>query len=176
MRLAFVVFLVMLFAACKKNDVKRKDNLIQNPSFKNKLKHWTDLSDGELSGFSHDTPKGGGMRSLEMRPGTTQGPGPMYGSVETYITGESGTNTYELKGWMKSFGFPGTIYMQVFSQNLDTAFFISERAKDWTLYTITETLTLEPNDQIVVGLSSGAIAISQEDEKVLFDLITLEKI
>lgn len=81
---------------------------------------------------------------------------PQEGFAETYITGQSGTNIYELKFWMKATDWQGGARIGINTQNqfiesktrIDTASF-------WKQFTLIDTLTTLSSDTITVRLSAG---------------------
>lgn len=81
---------------------------------------------------------------------------PQEGFAETYITGQSGTNIYVLKFWMKATGWHGGAKIGLKTQNqfienkslIDTATF-------WKQFTLIDTLTSQSSDTITVRLTAG---------------------
>jgi len=174
----------------KVNGEDEDKNLIQNPSFETKdgqadYSGWVNilwLADSTYRpSLVGDVPPGGGSGALPLPPGITQGT--IYeGYAETYITGQSGTNIYQLKGWMKNIDWTGYISIGVLSQEPQyTQFaplkkYVSSNSANWTQYTLTDTITTQSNDTIVVRLSTDMTPIGFESQKVLFDLIELKKL
>ena len=81
---------------------------------------------------------------------------PQEGYSETYVTGQNGTNIYELKFWMKAIDWQGGAKIGTRAQNqfiesktlIDTATF-------WKQFTLIDTLTTQSSDTITVRLSAG---------------------
>lgn len=81
---------------------------------------------------------------------------PQEGFAETYVTGQSGTNIYELKFWMKATDWQGGAKIGINTQNqfienkslIDTATF-------WKQFTLIDTLTRQSSDTITVRLTAG---------------------
>lgn len=97
---------------------------------------------------------------------------PNEGLAETYITGQTGTQIYELKFWMKSesdiskgFASIGTISQNQFSASKT----ISDTAIYWKELKLIDTLTTQETDTIVVRLSAEKCDFCVR--KVYFDFI-----
>jgi len=121
--------------------------------------------------FYQDAPVGGGNWSLEII-GTGNNP-PSY--AETYITGQSGTHIYELSIWMKDSGDAfGAASINIISQGqLSSGKSVSADSVSWALFTLSDTLTLQPSDTIVVFLS--VVAPGPLMGSIFFDLVELKK-
>ncbi len=155
-------------------------NLIQNPSFEDStgqqsLEGWI-ISDSALTSFFQNTPPNGGGWSLELEAGSTQGPTALEGFAETYITGQTGTNIYQLTVWMKSLtDWPGGISFGVLSQNqLLQKKEIIDTATTWTQYALIDTLITQVNDTILIHLSAGSLGPFGSQNSILFDLIVFK--
>ena len=176
----FIAVIVFIFdCSCNKDPIIYSQNLIKNPSFEingqTTLQNWV-VSDISLTSFSEDVPKGGAKWSLELMSGSTQGSGAFIGKIETYITGQSGTNVYQLSVWMKSLNkWPGSVAIGTFSQNQ----FIQQsitggETQSWEQFILTDTLTVEKSDTIAVILSAGTAPVASG--RVRFDLVQLKKL
>jgi len=133
---------------------------------------------GELVGdtsilLSQDTPPGGGSWSLKLQSFQQS----FVNYAETYITGQSGTDIFELRLFMKQlYGVPlGGVKVMVLSQNqVSQEKYFYPDTTIWKSYTFTDTLTTQPSDTIVVRLWAGSIGPSSET--VWFDIVELKKL
>lgn len=83
------------------------------------------------------------------------------GFAETYITGQSGTNVYELKYWMRSDtafgGSPSSGYASIGS-GAQSQFIPSKTLQaatfDWMQFSFIDTLSLQASDTLTVRLAS----------------------
>lgn len=160
-------------------------NLISNPNFENdgelNCQNWYDACGNELSyacddinaepvcgsKFYEDSPSVGGNWSLGV---TGIGNEPPY-FAETYITGEFGTNIYELSLWMKDVDVAvGGVQLSTISLGeLTIHNYIAAEGSDWQHYSLIDTLTLEFGDTIVVTVS--ALAAGSSEGTVYFDQV-----
>jgi len=138
-------------------------NLISNSSFDDSTgqllcKSWYDRCGVEcdtticncFTCFYQDSPPGGGSWSIGAEGGWV-----IWSVAKTYITGQSGTNIYELNFWMKDTGnVSSTVSIRILSQGQITheKSFIPA-ANIWTYFTLIDTLTLQPSDSIEVQFS-----------------------
>jgi len=158
-------------------------NLIKNPGFECKcngqptLQHWYD-DYGDLVGdtstlLSQDTPPGGGSWSIKLQSYVQS----FVKYAETYITGQSGTNIFELRLFMKPlYGFLlGGVEVMVLSQNqVSQEKFFYPDTTIWKSYAFTDTLTTQPSDTIVVRLF--AASVGPAGETAWFDLVEFKKL
>ena len=78
------------------------------------------------------------------------------GFAETYITGQSGTQIYQLEYWMKSPNWTGSASLGTGTQNQFTASHtLSDTTSTWKQYSFIDTLTTQTSDTIAVRLSAG---------------------
>lgn len=120
--------------------------------------------------FFQDAPLGGGNWCLSLTPGWC----PSFSTAETYITGQVDTNIYELKVWMKTSNWSGSISLGLLSQNqLTITKTITDNPTTWTQYTLVDTLITQLTDTIVVHLSAGCA--ESASGSVFIDLIELNK-
>lgn len=155
----------------------KTQNLISNPSFEDStgqpsLTGWI-INDTVYSSFSQDTPVGGGNWSLQLLAGW------IGGLAETYITGQSGTNVYKLNVWLKTDSLGpgaiayislGTLYQNQFTPKKEVFY---DNTPNWTQYSLTDTLTTQSDDTIVVRLYAGYVQIISPAS--YFDLVELKK-
>ena len=82
---------------------------------------------------------------------------PQEGFAETYITGQSGTNIYELKFWMKATDWQGGAKIGINTQNqfIDSKILI-DTATFWKQFTFIDTLTTQSSDTITIRLTAGS--------------------
>jgi hypothetical protein len=81
---------------------------------------------------------------------------PQEGYAETYITGQSGTNIYELKFWMKATNWQGGAKIGTTTQDLFTeSKALIDTAAFWKQFTLIDTLTTQGSDTITVRLTAG---------------------
>ncbi|MBW8050985.1 MAG: hypothetical protein FVQ77_11740 [Cytophagales bacterium] len=160
-------------------------NLIINESFECNGKPVTVGWDGyvldDSTDIVQDAPPNGGIWSFWL--GATWIPWGEW--AETYITGQSGTNIYQLEAWMKSeTGWKGSLTIGVLEQK--GQFFPSQLTQEkeifdkpisniWAKYTLTDTISTQPTDTIVVRISAGGCQ-NCYDMKTYFDLIKLIKL
>lgn len=80
-------------------------------------------------------------------------PGPYY--AETYITGREGTHIYELKYDMLGEGIGlGTGYFgKLVNDEFERRKSITDTASNWRTFNLTDTITTQPTDTIVVGFA-----------------------
>ncbi len=164
-------------------------NLISNPSFENELglldcNGWYNACGEELStycdtnsycqvGFQQDSPSLQEHFSLALEAGS-----PREGFAITYVTGQRGTNVYQLKFWMKSSitlantNSVGYAYLGKKTQNLYAwSKHIYDTTSVWKQYTLIDTLTTLSSDSIQVRLSAGECKFCIQN--VYFDQIEL---
>jgi len=155
-------------------------NLIKNASFEcdgqATKQNWVV---GGTSSFSQNTPPSGESWSLQLTGGDTWGFFPM-GSAMTYITGQSGTNIYQLKVWMKGIdnwgGSSSTISTGIVSRKLVMQEkVVSDNPTKWTLYSLTDTITTQPVDTIFVLFTAGSCNLCPTHQ-VLYDLVEFKKL
>ena len=125
-------------------------NLISNSSFETNgqlnCQSWYDACGFELTHqcdstppycngeFYQDAPANGETWCLKLTAGMLPGEG----FAETYITGQSDTNIYQLDYWMKSPGWSGGASIGIISQNQFTASkTMSDTTSIWKKYTFT---------------------------------------
>ena len=76
--------------------------------------------------------------------------------AKTYITGQNGTQIYQLKNWMKSPNWTGSASLGTIAQNQFTASnTLSDTTSIWKQYSFIDTLTTLSSDTIAVRLSAG---------------------
>ncbi len=163
-------------------------NLITNPDFENSgqldCQSWYDECGREMTFlcdtitpdttcyamFYQDAPPAGGSWSLGV---TGVGNSPE-NYANTYISGHSGSHIYELKVWVKDIGYAtGGAKLEIESQgHLSTHKYFMANQSDWSLYTLTDTLTLQPSDSLVISLY--AIAAGPTTGNAYFDLVQLK--
>jgi hypothetical protein len=81
---------------------------------------------------------------------------PQEGYAETYITGQSGTNIYELKFWMKATNWQGGAKIGTNTQDLFTeSKALIDTAAFWKQFTLIDTLTTQGSDTITIRLTAG---------------------
>ncbi|MBP7273026.1 MAG: T9SS type A sorting domain-containing protein [Saprospiraceae bacterium] len=82
---------------------------------------------------------------------------PQEGFAETYISGQSGTNIYELKFWMKATDWYGGAKIGINTQNqFATSKTLIDTAAFWKQFTLIDTLTTQSSDTITVRLTAGS--------------------
>ncbi len=103
---------------------------------------------------------------------------PQAGFAETYITGQTGTNVYELKYWMRSdsaFGGSPSIGYASIGSGAQSQFVESKSLEastlDWIQFSFTDTLSLQASDTLTVRLSSDMCDLCFSSVK--FDFIEL---
>ena len=97
--------------------------------------------------------------------------------ADASIQQQPGTGVYKLSVWVKCVGGeePALIEFGILSDDgYNEAKTIRIYSSEWAQVSITDTLALRQNDEILVRLSAGWAEITAED--VLFDLIALEKL
>jgi len=194
------VVIFILDCSCKKDPiVSQNQNVIKNPSFESNgqpyYEFWyrgsQSLNDSaylalaesqSIIYYSQDVPPRGGNWSLKLDAW------PVDHIIETYITGQQGTNIYQLTVWMKNAQFfpnannskydSGSIYLGL---KLNNETIIEKSIQDtltiWTKYTLIDTLTTNTIDTIVVGLSSDLACNAPGCWRyVLFDSVKLIKL
>jgi len=155
-------------------------NLIKNTSFECDgqptgqywYKNYTELT-GDSSTMSQDAPQGGENWSLPLIGSGNDGNDWAY----IYITGQLGTGIYTLSLWMKEKdGWPiARAALQVISKSqFSQGKYVDSDSTNWKLYTLTDTLTTQPSDTIIVSLFAGAGGPLWGS--ALFDLVQLERI
>lgn len=153
-------------------------NLISNPSFEDStgqqsLNGWITRDTSDVS-FSQDVPINGGNWSLQLNANWGIG-----GNAFTNITGQTGTNVYQLNVWIKTGSLgPGAlarVYLAFISQNQITSYKTISygNTPNWTQYSLTDTLTIQPNDTIQVGFLGGYAQLLYPES--YFDLVELKK-
>jgi hypothetical protein len=81
---------------------------------------------------------------------------PQEGFAETYVTGQSGTNIYELKFWMKATDWQGGAKIGMNTQNQFVASkFLIDTATFWKPFSLLDTLTTQSSDTITIRLTAG---------------------
>ncbi|MCP4551631.1 MAG: T9SS type A sorting domain-containing protein [Bacteroidetes bacterium] len=89
--------------------------------------------------------------SLKVKTGSLQ-----EGFAETYITGQSGTNVYQLKFWMKATDWDGGAKIGINTQNqFNVSKTLIDTATFWKQFTLIDTLTTQSSDTITVRLTAG---------------------
>jgi len=105
-------------------------------------------------GFYKDTPAPGGNWSIGLT-----GVGNSFPALaNTYITGQSGTNLYQLNIWMKDPGQAfGGAHIGILSNGKYTeSKTVSTESEVWTFYSVLDTLKLQSTDSIQISLSAFA--------------------
>ncbi len=179
-RFLFREFIIMIFmftalytSSAIPSSLSDSTNLIQNSSFEINgqptLASWT--ADTSLAKIVQGAPLNGGSWSLQIMPGWV----PQEGYAMTYITGQSGLGIYEMSVWCKSINhWAGNFEFGIRSNNTWVCFKRTYfDTTDWTEYSITDTLSLQPQDTIAVKLSAGITELA--NGSVLFDLVRLQK-
>jgi len=180
MRLNFSIFSFLSFLSFGYGQ-----NLIPNPGFEINgqlnCSSWYDACKQELTylcdtllpgnpcdiSFYKDTPPGGGIWSLDA---TGIGNG-FPATASTYITGQSGTNSYLFNIWMKDDGQAfGGAHIRIHSNGnevLEKS--IPTSGMGWNFYSLKDTLKLDPTDSIEIILSAFAAGPSFGD--IYFDQV-----
>lgn len=186
MRNLFIIlsFLAFLLTSCEDdstNPINNNDNLIANLSFetsenKPDYSNWTgnafvyDSNFNKIDPIVQDAPDGGGKWCVQIEPMWY----PEEGYTETSITGQSGTNVYELTGWFKAINWHSTMSLRQYRNGeLISEKSITDTSSVWTKLAMIDTLTLNATDIIKVHLSAGSTEIATG--KVRFDLVKLVK-
>lgn len=120
--------------------------------------------------FTKDAPTAGGQWSLFLKGYSQSPPTQAY----TFITGQSGTNIYQLTFMAKTMDYSGgsKIYIQILNQN-NSQLLIHANTSQWKQYTLTDTLTTSSQDTIKVMFECGGPGLAWGS--FLFDLIELKK-
>jgi hypothetical protein len=147
-------------------------NLVSNGDFENSgqldCASWYDGCGQELTylcdtlvpgdpcdvGFYKDAPGPGGIWSIGLT-----GVGNSFPALaNTYVTGQSGTNLYQLNIWMKDPGQAfGGAHIGILSNGKYTeSKTIPAASEIWTIYSVLDTLSLQPTDSIQITLSAFA--------------------
>ena len=92
------------------------------------------------------------------------------------MTGQSGTNIYELKYWLKAdYYWHGIVYT---GKIVNKQFIISKalqgNSEDWEFYTLTDTITTEETDPIAVRLTADMCDFCMLSAR--FDMIELNQV
>jgi len=104
--------------------------------------------------FYKDAPDPGGIWSI----GLTGVGNSLPATANTYITGQSGTNLYQLNIWMKDPGLAfGGAHIGILSEGIyKESKTVQAESEVWAFYTIVDTLKLQPSDSIQISLSAFA--------------------
>ncbi len=172
----------MLFAfqGCKSNPTATVNttpkNLIENPSFENSGKPSLDswwLSDTIFSGIRRDTLNGADRWVLSLAPGWV----PAQAFARTYIMGEpNGIGVYRLTFSVRSW-VAGLMLLPRASlgklKNGDLVDFKSFAIgrTEWTKLSISDTLSLQQTDTLIIQFSSGSVEMAFGDTR--FDDVEL---
>lgn len=163
---------ILVTKASFASSISDSSNLIQNSSFENNgqptLQSWS-MFQNTYQVFVQDVPPNGGQWSIGITPGWI----PFIGAVGTLIVGQSGVGIYELTVWMKSNPERGSASFGRHAHDNPWKQVYCDSAS-WVSYSLVDTLSLQPNDTIVVLLSAGSDEVPLGN--VLFDLVRLQKI
>lgn len=177
-------FLALLLISCEDdstNPINNDDNLIVNPSFETSsnmpdYKHWIgnafiyDSNFNKIDPIVEDSPPGGGKWCVQIEPKWY----PEEGYTETSITGQVGTNVYELTGWLKTINWHGSMSLRQYRNGeLISEKEVTDTTSTWKLLSIIDTLTVLATDTLKVHLSAGSTEIATG--KVRFDNLKLVK-
>jgi len=181
------IILFISGCSCKKETINQDEttasngqNLIFSESFEsnNKLifkNKWYDWMGNNIDSNSYavsleqDAPPNHGNWSLRL-DGIGNAPP---GIAETYITGQSGNNIYKLNIWMKNPGNAnGGASLKIRSTNQTSTIYAN--TTNWSLYILTDTISIQKNDTIVIKLQAGGAG--PVSGSVLFDAVELIKI
>ncbi|GAB4201398.1 MAG: hypothetical protein Fur0023_05810 [Bacteroidia bacterium] len=194
--LLLVFGVIVYFAGCKKdvavpqNNVSGNNsspnstpvNLISNGSFESGGQFTYHLwvpNDTTLIKPSKNVPAMGGLWSLQLLPGSTQGTTSWIGYIDYYITGISGNNSYTLNVYSNNSNsdYPGIVTIgklsgkQIIQGKSDTL----NNLNVWQAHTVQHIMSTNAFDTIIVRLSAGTLGPVGPNCYVLFDLIELKK-
>lgn len=149
-------------------------NLIDNSNFevngKPSLQSW--VCDTSLATIVKAAPASDGTYSLELQPGWI----PQQGFAQTFIARKSGAGLYNLTLWIKADnGWHGSVSLGTWSQGS----WVSRKtvpadSSQWSMITLSDTLSPLTSDSISVYLSAGATEVASG--QVLFTDISLQKV
>jgi len=173
--LALISFLSM--NTCKQNSVSPNNlvpNLIQNPSFEvngqPSLQTW--VADTMLVKPVQDAPTGGGNWSIHLEAGWVS-----EGAATTFVTGQSGTGVYRLSAYVKNIVVGGTLSVGLWKNStMNNGKIARADSAGWQQVTLIDTLTLQPNDSIIVHFSVGCCMARIPPDQGRLDLVKLERI
>ncbi len=157
-----------IFFSCLISGTLTAQNLIDNWTFEQGLQlyceDWYDGCGEELTvncdtiancfvAFQKESPSAipEDLWSLRMRAGLG-----VEGRAETYITGQTGTQVYELRYWMKSPDWTSRVSLGTYEDGqFMESNFLEDDASEWAEYMFRDTLTTTSEDSIAVRLSAG---------------------
>lgn len=148
-------------------------NLIENSTFevngKPSLQSW--VCDTSLATIVNASPGGDGTYSLQLEPGWI----PQQGFAQTFVSPKSGAGVYNLTLWMKANnGWHGSVSLGTWSQgSWVTSKTVPVDSSEWSMITLSDTLSPSQSDSISVYLSAGATEVASG--QVLFTDINLQK-
>jgi hypothetical protein len=176
--------ILFLLPACKDDSttpINDDDNLITNPSFETSsnipdYKHWTgnaflyDSNFNKIDPIIKDAPSGGGQWCVQISPLWF----PEEGFTETSISGQTGTNIYELTCWLKTINWHGSMSLRQYRNGeMISEKEVTDTTSVWKLESLTDTLTVLATDLLKVHLSAGSTEIATG--RVRFDNLILKK-
>jgi hypothetical protein len=158
---------ILLIALLLLSTYTKSQNLISNPSFEENgepsCEGWYDGCGGKL--LCDTTNAGCGtfiIPNTESDSIFGRWSLRVYGSIPesgigiTYITGQTGTNVYQLKFWMNTETFIGEVYIGPMKNGQFTDYnYLVDFGQPWTQYTLLDTITTTATDTIGVWLSAG---------------------
>ncbi len=174
-KFAFLVFAtIILFGCNKENPVQPGDNLITNGSFEDNgnfsLDGWTNNN----TSSSTDVPGGGGSFSLKIDPASS----PAEGYAEFAVEDLSGTKSFELTAFIKSFGdWPGSVTLKKVADDGTITILATDASSEnsWLQKTLSITTSFSTGDKLMVHISSGSTEAPTPDHYALFDLLVLKE-
>ncbi|NIS38503.1 hypothetical protein GWN26_06320 [Candidatus Saccharibacteria bacterium] len=171
-----ILLLLVGIAACIENGSKVSghddSNILFQESFEKDDQPTHESWNVALASFNEDTPEDGGGWALELKPGWV----PQEGFAERCVNGETGPGIYRLTACVKNIHNGKGSLMLGYCSGTE---YIKKKVatfnvEGWTTMSVTDSLYLQPGDQIWIKLSAGTTEVVTW--KILFDEVKLEKI
>ncbi len=170
-RTYIIVLGCLAFQACREHSVEPEGTVtLFSTSFESSgvptTEGWV-IPDTSLATLQHDAPTGGGEWSLGLEAGWY----PQQGLARRFVSGLSGRNIVRLRVNSKGSFFRDISLGSWTDRRFKT---LPCTSSVWTQLEILDTLTLRPEDSLVVTLNAGSTEVAFG--RGLFDLVSLEKL